>query len=93
MVTLFDKRKSPPADDYDRIKTIVDILPDPSMEGGQARTLHRQGLFAPQAGGQYRGTIIQSGGHAVTVKISARLAQEMLARPREPKELSRNRLR
>jgi hypothetical protein len=77
--TLYDRHEVKPAGEYSKVKALVESLPPPSFEGNQARALHRQGAFHPQANGRYLGTIIQSGRSSLTIKISSRLLQEALA--------------
>jgi hypothetical protein len=49
------------------------------LEGNQARALHRQGAFYPQARGQYLGMRIESRRFSMSIKISSRLVLELLA--------------
>jgi hypothetical protein len=80
-VTYFDKRKNPPANDHIGLDAVAAALPAPNYEGYQARSLHRQGSFDPQARGQYLGSQMSSKGSlmSISVKLSARLVLEYLA--------------
>ena len=77
--TPFDRRKSPPAGEHGKINVLVNSLPRPILEGNQARALHRPGAFHPPARGEYLGTHIESGRPSMSIKISSRLVQELLA--------------
>ena len=60
---------------------IAEMLPDPHYEGYQARSLFRQGAFAPQGQGQYLGMTIK-GSHltkSFSVEFSARMLLDLLS--------------
>lgn len=80
-VTYFDKRKGVQADEYNDLRAIAAVLPAPNYDGYQARSLHRQGSFHPQAHGQYLGSEVTSRGvlMSTSIRLSARLALEFLA--------------
>jgi hypothetical protein len=80
-VTFFDRRTSCPSNEYEGLQAITAKLPAPNYEGYQARSLHRQGLFHPQARGQYLAPLFTSKGltMSMTVKLSSRLLLEFLA--------------
>ena len=77
--TIFERRKQIPEGEYKNLDVLAKALPSPSREGNQARELHRQGLFHPQARGQYLGTHIESRRTSMTIKVSSRLVLELLA--------------
>jgi hypothetical protein len=64
--------------DGDKLKKLAEILPNPRLEGYQARSLYKQGMFNPTANGWYLSTEIRTG-NPLIMKISARLLQEYLA--------------
>jgi hypothetical protein len=76
-VTIFSKTSSEL--EYSNLKALAARLPRPNFEGYQARSLHLQGLFHPQARGQYLGTHMTSNGLSASVKLSARLVLEFLS--------------
>jgi hypothetical protein len=78
-VTVFDRRKQIPEREYQNLSVLAEALPRPSLEGNQARSLHRQGAFHPQARGQYLGMHIGSRRSSMTIKVSSRLVLELLA--------------
>jgi hypothetical protein len=78
-MNVYDRRQSQPESEYARLRRFSETLPRPNYEGYQARTLHRQGEFLPQARGQYLGMRIESRISSMTIKISSRLVQEFLA--------------
>jgi hypothetical protein len=80
-VTIFDQRASQSPDEYKGLQALSGVLPAPNYEGYQARSLHRQGLFHPQARGQYLAPLFISKGRtmSMTVKLSSRLLLEFLA--------------
>jgi hypothetical protein len=78
-VTYFDRRGSLPSSEYEKLRAVAEKLPMPQYEGYQARSLHRQGLFHPQARGRYLPTQYTSRGLSMTVKLSSRLILEFLA--------------
>jgi hypothetical protein len=77
--TVFDRRQPILEHEYSNLATLANVLPRPSREGNQARELHRQGLFHPQARGQYLGMRIESRSSSMTIKVSSRLVLELLA--------------
>jgi hypothetical protein len=77
--TVFERRKQILEGEYKNLDALAKALPRPSREGNQARELHRQGLFHPQARGQYLGTHIGSRRTSMTIKVSSRLVLELLA--------------
>lgn len=77
--TLFDRRRPAPENDYARLNALLQALPRPSLEGNQARALHRQGAFHPQARGNYLGMGIASGRLSMSIRISSRLVLDLLA--------------
>lgn len=88
-VTYFDKRNASEAAaksatdalEYVGLQNIASKLPAPQYEGYQARSLHRQGSFDPQARGQYLGWAMSTRGGLMTaeIKLSARLVLEYLS--------------
>lgn len=79
-VSCFDKRQGLDKDEYAGIEKLATQLPAPRYEGYQARSLHRQEAFDPQARGQYIGcSVTTRNGGPMTIKISSRLLQEYLA--------------
>lgn len=79
-VTIFEGRQTWPVDEHAKLQQLARSLPSPMYEAYQARSLHRQGSFAPQARGQYLGTYMTSSNMTHTsIKFSARLFQELIA--------------
>ena len=76
---LFEQKKSREKLDLSRILHLRDILPGPNLSGYEARSRHEQGMFAPQANGQYVPTSMSSGRNSMKVTISARALQELMA--------------
>lgn len=80
--TVFDKRKNQTPDEYRLLEAVKNALPKPSYESYQARSLHRQRIFSPQARGQYLGThmkVEDMNSMKAEIKFSARAFQEFLA--------------
>lgn len=70
--------QEPPA----ALKQIAEALPAPHYEGYQARSLFRQGSFAPEGRGQYLGVTVTSStrdDNHVSIKFPARLLLDLLA--------------
>tara|TARA_B100001989_G_C24546183_1_gene470938 strand:+ start:1354 stop:2658 length:1305 start_codon:yes stop_codon:yes gene_type:complete len=63
----------------DKANEFLSLIPAPRFEGYQARSIQKQGAFAPLANGWYLGNHITSGRNVLTMKISARALQEYLA--------------
>lgn len=80
-VTLFEREPSAQRDaEYERLNRIALGLPQPQLEGYQARSWHRQGLFDPQGKGIYLGTTFTTkGGFNMSISISSRMVLELLA--------------
>jgi hypothetical protein len=78
-VSLYDRRKATLENEYRKLAALVEALPRPNLEGNQARDLHRQGIFHPQARGQYLGMRTELRGSSMSIKISSRLVLELLA--------------
>jgi hypothetical protein len=76
---LFEQKKSPAKLDLGRLSHLRDVLPAPYLSGYEARSRHEQGMFAPQANGQYLPTSMSSGRNSMKVTISARALQELMA--------------
>lgn len=76
--TAFGREKRPNPEALGRIQPLPQVLPSPRFSGYQARTIHQQALFAPQARGWYLGTTTRTG-KVMTIEISSRLVQELLA--------------
>jgi hypothetical protein len=74
----------------DKLKKLAQALPAPRVEGYQARSLHKQGVFEPDAPGWYLGTEISFGGISQTMKMSARLLHEYLAGKISSEQFERN---
>lgn len=76
----YDRRNVNVDAEYKRVAELAVALPRPHLEGYQARQWHRQGMFDPQKHGQYLGTkMISKMGDELTIKISARAVQDLLA--------------
>ncbi|WP_058186658.1 hypothetical protein [Terracidiphilus gabretensis] len=56
-----------------------DILPAPYLSGYEARSWHEQGMFSAQARGRYLPTSMSIGKQSMTVRISGRALQELMA--------------
>src|SRR6202044_468910 len=78
-VSLYDRRKATPENEYKKLAALAEALPRPNLEGNQARDLHRQGIFHPQARGQYLGMRTELRRSSMSIKISSRLVLELLA--------------
>lgn len=52
-VYLFEQKKSREKLDLSRVMHLRDVLPAPYLSGYEARSWHEQGMFSPQARGQY----------------------------------------
>jgi hypothetical protein len=76
---LFEQKKCPEKLDLDRLLRLRDLLPAPYLSGYEARTWHEQGMFSPQARGHYLPTGMSIGRQSMTVRISARALQELMA--------------
>jgi hypothetical protein len=61
------------------VDQLASLLPSPNFEGYQARSLHQQAAFKPQARGWYLGTHISSRKSTMTIKVSARALLDLLA--------------
>jgi len=64
---------------FSNLEKLTQALPKPRFEGYQARSIQKQSGSSPSARGWYLGTWIGSGKEKITVKISARLLQELMA--------------
>ena len=78
-VTYFDPRKGVADGEYERLDLLAAQLPRARFEGYQARQIHRQGAFRPNARGWYKGTRVDMHKGAMRIKISSRLLQEYMA--------------
>lgn len=59
---------------------LATVMPEPIFEGHQARSLFRQGAYAPSARGCYRGMSIEGGaGSVFRVRLPARALTDFLA--------------
>ena len=76
---LFEQKKSQEKLDLSRLVHLRDVLPAPYLSGYEARSWHEQGMFSPQARGHYLPTSMWSGRQSMTVRISARALQELMA--------------
>lgn len=76
---LFEQKNSPDMLDLGRLLHMRDVLPAPYLSGYEARSWHEQGMFSPQARGQYLPTSMSIGRQSMTVRISARALQELMA--------------
>jgi hypothetical protein len=76
---LFDQKKASDKLDLSRLKHLRDALPAPHLSGYEARSWHEQGMFSPQARGQYLPPSMSTGQQSMTVRISARALQELMA--------------
>lgn len=78
-LTLFPRGQSQPPAEYARLNQAVAGLPPPQLEGYQARSWHRQGMFDPQGLGVYEACTMSSKNDSMTMKLSARLVLDLLA--------------
>jgi hypothetical protein len=76
---MFDRRTNGVEADFARIQSLQALLPPPNLHGYQARSWQQQGMLDPQGRGVYHAAQWSSGGSKMTVKISARGLQELLA--------------
>lgn len=63
----------------DSLRKIEATLPLPRFTGSQARSLFRQGAFAPEGRGWYGGVSMTSTGSDITYRMSSRALQDFLA--------------
>ena len=63
----------------DGLRRIEANLPLPQFTGSQARSLFRQGAFAPEGRGWYGGLSMTSTGNDITYRMSSRAFQDFLA--------------
>jgi hypothetical protein len=61
------------------LQRLASAMPKPHFEAYTARSLHRQGAFAPDARGWWLPQVVSAGRTNMTVKLSARALQEVLA--------------
>ncbi len=85
-VSLFSPNDRPLPEE--KLRKLAGTLPAPRLEGYQARSLQKQGVFTPSARGWYLGSEITTG-EPLTMKISARLLQEYLAGKISPEQFKR----
>jgi hypothetical protein len=78
-VTCFDSRQTIPEAEYEGVRRMAAQLPRPHFEGYQARDIHKQGGFRPDAKWYLPTEITSSRGREMTIKISAALVHEYLA--------------
>jgi hypothetical protein len=79
-VHVYDHGPSRGQDEYSKLESLAAALPRPRLEGYQARSLHRQGLFRPQSRGWYVGaSTTMRRSMSMSIKVSARRLQELLA--------------
>ncbi len=78
----YDRQQSWSQDEHSKLEALVAVLPAPRIESYRARSLHRQGLFRPQARGWYVGASVMSN----SIRISARRLQELLAGRLQPQQ-------
>ena len=78
-VNYFDRREGVEESEYKRLELLAAKLPRARFEGYQARQIHRQGAFRPNARGWYKGTVVDMHEGAMRIRISSRLLQEYLA--------------
>jgi hypothetical protein len=76
---LFEQKKSTAKIDFGRLLHLRDLLPAPYLSGYEACSWDEQGMFSPQARGHYLPTSMSRGRQSMTVKISARALQELMA--------------
>jgi hypothetical protein len=76
---VFDRRAQTPGIEADRLFSLRDNLPAPYLESSQARSWHEQGMCMPQSRGHSLPTKMSIGRNSMTVKLSARALQELMA--------------
>jgi hypothetical protein len=76
---LFEQKTPPDRLDLGPILRLRDLLPVPYVTGYEARLRHEQGMFSPEARGRYLPTSMSTGRQSMTVRISARALQELMA--------------
>jgi hypothetical protein len=76
---VFKQNRFPQKIDLSPLERLREVLLPPYLSGYEARSWHEQGLFSPQGRGQYLSTTISVGKESMTVRISARAVQELLA--------------
>ena len=78
-VTYFDRRKGLPPSEYAGLRRLTETLPPPRYEGYQVRSCHEQGDFDMTKPTQHLNTFMSTTAAKATIKVSARLVQELLA--------------
>jgi hypothetical protein len=78
-IYVFEQKGSPQKIDFSRVQLLREVLPAPYLSGYEARSWHEQGFFSPQARGQYLPATISGGKESMTIQISARAVQELMA--------------
>ncbi len=65
--------------DLERLNELAATLPPPYLTGYEAYSWHEQKLFGARATGKYLGTTISGGKGTMTLRLSARAVQELIA--------------
>ncbi len=86
---VFDQREVIPDGDLSRLTLLADSLPAPYLNGYEARSWHEQGMFSPKARGHFLPTTMSIGRESMTVRISARAVQELMAGKLTPEQFQR----
>ena len=76
---IFHKSNVLPADTLARLNLLTEKIPAPHLSGYEAHSWHEQGMCNPDARGHYLGSIMSSGRERMTLRISARAVQELMA--------------
>lgn len=76
---LFQQRQAMRTEDIVRLRLLTESLPAPYLSGYEAHSWHEQGMCRSNARGHYLGTSMSFGGEKMTLRISARAVQELMA--------------
>jgi hypothetical protein len=76
---LFHQGRAMLTEDIVRLKLLTESLPAPYLSGYEAHSWHEQGMCRSDARGHYLGTSMSVGGEKMTLRISARAVQELMA--------------
>lgn len=76
---IFHQGEVMPADDLARLNLLTKRIPAPYLSGYEAHSWHEQGMCSPDARGHYLGSKMSFGRGRMTLRISARAVQELMA--------------
>ncbi len=76
---IFHQSEVMPANDLSRLNLLIEQIPAPYLSGYEAQSWHEQGMCNPDARGHYLGSSMSFGSERMTIRISARAVQELMA--------------